>query len=200
MTVRIVAPIAFLSIALSVVAGARQAPQTVREVDAMTFLLGFRAGTASTYNGFRVIGVASDFHGVQTPGGGANMHQASALATPQPYAILTVGGVRPNAAPVLLKTWEEWRAADRDATTLDVLVRLPNPPAAAERKYPPSTYEFSGMYSGEQMSVARLTPGAKADASGCGAHGSMHTDGHGLIPDYKQQSHCVPVLTDSTIK
>jgi hypothetical protein len=191
----------FVAVSVSVVATAAQAPQPVRDVDATTFLLAFRAGTASGYSGFRVTGVAVDFHGVRTSGGGANVHQPpSLLQTAQAMVILTVGAVRPADAPALLRTWDEWRTADRDATTLDVLVRLPNPPSATGRKYPPSTYEFSGIYSGEYATVERLTPGAKAIPGGCGAHSRTHTDGHGLIPEYKEQSYCVPVLIDGAIK
>ena len=207
MSRKLLSPIAsvvlmFVAVGVSVVARATQSAQTAREVDATTFLLAFRAGTASTYNGYRVGGIAVDFHGVRTPGSGANtQHQPSSLLqTPQSSVILTVGAVRPNAAPVLLKNWDEWRVADRDATTLDVLVRLPNPPSATDRKYPPSTYEFSGVYGGEHITVDRLTLGAKAAPGGCGAHSRTHTDGHGLIPEYKEQSYCVPILLDATIK
>jgi len=207
MSRKILAPIVsvllmLVGVGISVVAGARQIPQTVREVDATRFLLAFRGGTASGFNGFRVTGIAVDFHGVRTPGGGANMqHQPSSLLqTPQASVILTVGAVRSNEAPLLLKNWDDWRAADRDATTLDVLVRLPNPPSAADRKYPPSTYEFSGVYGGDSVTVDRLAPGAKAAPGGCGAHSRTHTDGHGLISGYKAQSYCVPVLTDGSIK
>jgi len=199
----LILPVALL-VGLTSGVRATQAPQTVREVDAATFLLTFRTGSVNAYTGYRVRGVATDFHGIQTSGGGTNTHQPSALSTPQPSVVLTIGAIQSNAAPKLLTAWEDWRAADRDATTLDVLLRLPSVPAASDRKFPPATYEFSGMYLGEQTTVERLTPGGKADSSGCRQHDGAHlprthVDGHGLVPGYPHH-YCVPVLTQATIK
>jgi hypothetical protein len=195
-----------------------QQPAPRQDVDATTFLLAHRDGTADKYRGFRVTGVAPTFRSLLkqtdvgralTAGHGAPTHVVTADPVTVQYAVLTIGAVRDAAPPALLRDWEAWREADKAAQTLDVLLALKSSSPTSSLRLPPATYSFSGIYTGTERLIDRVTLGAAphechAPASHAGRTHTVpvtHAETHStLVPGYEKQRYCVPLLEDAELK
>ena len=120
------------------------------EVDGVPFAVAFRAGAADQYRNQQVRGTGVNFHGAIT--------ERIADGTTRPSLVITVGAVRESAPPTLVRTWDEFVAAERARTTLVVALSGASLPAPAAGT--PQTYEFSGVYDGQVRTIMRV-PGAE---------------------------------------
>src|SRR6266540_947738 len=93
------------------------------EVDGLPFALAFRGGTADQYRNQQVRGSGVNFHGT--------IMERIADGTTRPSLVITVGAVRESASPALIKTWDEFVAAERARTTLVVALSGANLPVPA---------------------------------------------------------------------
>jgi hypothetical protein len=115
------------------------------DVDAVAFARAFRAGAADQFRNQQVSGRGVNFHGA--------VSERIADGTTRTSLVITLGAVR-DAAPVLIKTWDEFVAAERARTTLVVALSgssLPVPSGTT-----PQTYEFSGVYDGQVRTIMRV--------------------------------------------
>jgi hypothetical protein len=152
------------------------------EVAGVPFALAFRAGAADQYRNQQVRGSGVNFHGTIT--------ERIADGTTRTSLVITLGAVRESAPPVLVKTWDEFVAAERARTTLVVALsgaNLPVPAAATAQ-----TYEFSGVYDGQVRTIMRV-PGAEdsttPDSGPC--KGEQPRGGGGSF-------YCAPLLVSAT--
>src|SRR5258708_3644683 len=93
------------------------------DVDVVPFATAFRAGAADQYRNQQVRGAGVNFHGSIT--------ERIADGTTRTSLVITVGAVRESAAPALIKTWDEFVAAERARTTLAVALSGTNLPVPA---------------------------------------------------------------------
>jgi hypothetical protein len=121
-------------------------------IDAVTFAQAFRAGGADQYKNRQIKGTGVNFHGA--------IQERIADGTTRTSLVITLGAVREGtAAPLVLKTWDEFVAAERARTTLVVALSgsgLPAPSSGAA----PQTYEFSGIYDGQVRTIMRAPQAA----------------------------------------
>ena len=152
------------------------------EVDGVPFALAFRAGTADQYRNQQVRGTGVNFHGSIT--------ERIADGTTRTSLVITVGAVREGAPPTLLRTWDEFVAAERARTTLVVALSGANLPVPAAGT--PQTYEFSGVYDGQVRTIMRV-PGSEdsttPDNGPC--KGEQPRGGGGSF-------YCAPLLVSAT--
>jgi hypothetical protein len=152
------------------------------DVDAVPFATAFRAGAADQYRNQQVRGAGVNFHGSIT--------ERIADGTTRTSLVITVGAVRESAPPALIKTWDEFVAAERARTTLAVALSGANLPVPATG--PPQTYEFSGVYDGQVRTIMRV-PGAEdstiPDTGPC--KGEQPRGGGGSF-------YCAPLLVSAT--
>ena len=152
------------------------------EVDAVPFATAFRAGAADQYRNQQVRGAGVNFHGSIT--------ERIADGTTRTSLVITVGAVRESAPPALIKTWDDFVAAERARTTLVVALSGANLPVPAPG--PPQTYEFSGVYDGQVRTIMRV-PGAEdsttPDTGPC--KGGQPRGGGGSF-------YCAPLLVSAT--
>jgi hypothetical protein len=152
------------------------------EVDGVPFALAFRAGTADQYRNQRVRGSGVNFHGA--------IVERIADGTNRSSLVITVGAVREGAAPALIKTWDEFVAAERARTTLAVALSgadLPVPAAGT-----PQTYEFSGVYNGQVRTIMRVPAAADSptpDSGPCKGEQPRGSEG---------SFYCAPLLVSAT--
>ena len=115
------------------------------DVDAVPFARAFRAGKADQFRNQQVRGSGVSFHGAVT--------ERIADGTTRSSLVITLGADRDNA-PVLVKTWDEFVAAERARTTLVVALSgaaLPVPSGTT-----PQTYVFAGVYDGQVRTIMRV--------------------------------------------
>jgi hypothetical protein len=152
------------------------------EVDGLQFALAFRAGAAAQYRNQQVRGSGVNFHGA--------IMERIADGTTRPSLVITVGAVREGAAPALIKTWDEFVAAERARTTLAVALSgadLPVPAAGT-----PQTYEFSGVYNGQVRTIMRVPAAADSptpDSGPCKGEQPRGSEG---------SFYCAPLLVSAT--
>ena len=150
------------------------------DVDAVTFALAFRDGTADQYKNKEVGGSGLSFHGPVT--------EKIADGTTRMSLVITLGSRAPDGKLTPVHTWDEFVAAERSGTTVAVALSGPNLPPAPGAG--PTTYEFSGVYDGQVRTVMRppqADVGSEpADAGPC--PGDQPVSGKG-------QFYCVPLLT-----
>ena len=119
------------------------------DVDAVEFTRAFRAGAADRFRNQQVSGRGVNFHGT--------VSERIADGTTRTSLVITLGVDR-DGPPVLVKTWDEFVAAERARTTLVVALsgaNLPVPSGTA-----PQTYEFSGVYDGQVRTIMRVPQAA----------------------------------------
>jgi hypothetical protein len=171
-----------LRVAFAVVGSlALMAPVALPDVDAVTFATAFRGGTADQYKNKQVSGTGVSFHGA--------IQERIADGSTRTSLVITLGSVAPGGKSALLKTWDEFVAAERTRTTLVVALSgpdLPAPPASG-----PTTYDFTGVYDGQVRTIMRAPQSGdatKADTGPC--PGEQPRQGEGGASFY-----CAPLLT-----
>jgi hypothetical protein len=79
---------------------------------------------------------------------------SASQGTTRTSLVITVGAARDGGPPALIKTWEEFVAAERARTTEVVALSgsdLPAPSGQAAQ-----TYEFSGIFDGQVRTIMRV--------------------------------------------
>ena len=101
--------------------------------------------------------------------------------------VITLGSVGADKLE-LLKTWDEFVAAERARTTLVVALSgpdLPTPPASG-----PTTYDFTGVYDGQVRTIMRAPQSGAATSADRPCPGEQPAQG-----DATAAFHCAPLLT-----
>src|SRR5215208_2640196 len=134
------------------------APAAPPDVDAVTFALAFKAGTADQYKNKQIAGSGTSFHGA--------VAERIADGSTRTSLVITLGAAAPEGKLTLLKTWDDFVAAERERTTLAVALSgpsLPAPPAQG-----PVTIDFSGVYDGQVRTVMRVPQAAESTVTDTG--------------------------------
>ena len=115
------------------------------DVEAVAFASAFRAGKADQFRNQQVRGSGVNFHGA--------VAERIADGTTRTSLVITIGAAR-DSAPALIKTWDEFVAAERARTTLVVALSGSNLPVPSGTT--PQTYEFAGVYDGQVRTIMRV--------------------------------------------
>jgi hypothetical protein len=153
------------------------------EVDAVPFAVAFRGGAADQYRNQQVRGSGVNFHGA--------IAERIADGTTRSSLVITVGALREGATPALIKTWDEFVAAERARTTLVVALSgadLPVPAAGT-----PQTYEFSGVYNGQVRTIMRVPAAEDSTTPDSGPCKGEQPRGSGSF-------YCAPLLVSATAR
>lgn len=157
------------------------APTAPPDVDAFAFATAFRAGNADQYKNKQISGTGVNFHGAISERIGDGSTRTS--------LIMTLGSAEADGRIALLKTWDEFVAAERRRTTLVVALSgpgLPTPPPTG-----PTTFDFSGVFDGQVRTVMRAPQSGDAIAPDTGpCPGEQPRQGEGGAGFY-----CAPLLT-----
>jgi hypothetical protein len=181
--------IASILVALTVSAfslAPRPSPLAVRDVEAVSFALAFRAGNADAFKGKQVSGAGTSFHGP--------IAERLADGSTRTSLVITLGATDP-ADPagkiLLIDTWDQFVAAERARTTLLVALsgpNLPPPPTSAS-----AVYEFSGVYDGQMRTVPRAPAAGQILGTDQPCPGEQPRDAPSGGAFY-----CAPLLTGAT--
>jgi hypothetical protein len=157
-------------------------PSVPADVDAVTFATAFRTGAADQYKNRQVSGTGVSFHGA--------IRERIADGSTRTSLVMTLGSVAGDGKGKigLLKTWDEFVAAERARTTLILALSgpdLPTPPATG-----PTTYDFTGVYDGQVRTIMRAPDSGAATASDRPCPGEQPAQG-----DAAAAFHCAPLLT-----
>lgn len=155
------------------------------DVDAVTFALAFKAGTADRYKNTQVSGSGVSFHGA--------IRERIADGSTRTSLVVTLGAATPDGKLTLIKTWDDFVAAERERTTLVVALSGPNLPAPPAQG--PAMVSFSGVYDGQVRTIMRVPQAADSavpDAGPCPGE-QPRTAG-----DAKGTFQCAPLLTGAT--
>ena len=150
------------------------------DVDATIFAQAFRAGNADQFKNMQVSGTGVSFHGAVT--------ERLADGASRTSLVVTLGAQASDAPITVLKTWEEFVAAERAGTTLTIALSGPNLPAVPAQ---PVTLTFSGVYDGQVRTIVR-TPSAGGDPARPGTPCPGEQPTSGTSPGAFR---CVPLLT-----
>ena len=155
------------------------------DVDAVTFITAFRAGNADQYKNKQVSGTGVSFHGAIT--------ERLADDSTRTSLVVTVGSAGQGGKIDLIKTWDEFVAAERDRTTLVIALSGPDLPSPAKGEA--VSYDFSGVYDGQVRTVMHAplatAPGAQ-DSGPCPGE-AVRQPGEASGAFY-----CAPLLTGAT--
>ena len=152
------------------------------EVEAVPFAVAFRTGAADQYRNQQVRGTGVNFHGTIT--------ERIADGTTRPSLVITIGAVRESGLPALVKTWDEFVAAERARTTLVVALSGANLPVPAAGT--PQTYEFSGVYDGQVRTIVRVPAAEDSTTPDTGPCKGEQPRGSG------GSFYCAPLLVSAT--
>ncbi len=161
------------------------APLSPPDVDAVAFALAFKGGTADQYKNKQIAGSGLSFHGA--------IPERIADGSTRTSLVITLGAARQDARLTVLKTWDDFVAAERERTTLVVALsgpNLPTPPVEG-----PVNIDFSGVYDGQVRTVMRAplaADSAVADTGPCQGEQPR------LAGDAKGSFHCAALLTGAT--
>ena len=152
------------------------------DVDAVAFATAFRAGNADQFKNRRITGTGVSFHGA--------IKERIADGSTRLSLVVTLGAQAADGKLDVLKTWDDFVAAERGRRTVVIAVsgpNLPEPPAGA-----PSTIEFSGVYDGQVRTIMRAPQAAGSDAPETGpCPGEQPQENKGGF-------YCAPLLTGAT--
>ena len=109
------------------------------DVDAVTFALAFRAGSADRSKNRQVSGSGVSFHG--------GVSERVADGSTRTSLVITLGAAGPDGKPTLLRTWDDFVAAERERIALVVALSGPDLPRPSAQG--PVTVAFSGVYDGQ---------------------------------------------------
>lgn len=160
--------------------------QAPGDIDAVTFANAFRAGSADRYKHKQISGRGVSFHGA--------IQERIADGSTRRSLVVTLGAQSTGEPLTLLKTWDDFVAAERARRTLVVALSgpdLPEPPSTG-----PVAVEFSGVYDGQVRTIMRAPQAAGGDAPDtgpCPGEQPLNT---------KESFYCAPLLTGAvaTIK
>lgn len=153
------------------------------DVDAVTFALAFRGGDADRYKNAKVSGTGTAFHGAIT--------ERVADGSTRRSAVVTLGSATPDGHLTLLKTWDDFAAAERARTTLVVALSGPDLPTMPSQ---PAAVTFAGVYDGQVRTIMRLPQageGAAPDSGPCPGEQAGRAD-------TKASFYCAALLTGAT--
>ncbi len=154
-------------------------------VDAVTFAQAFRAGAADQFKNRQVKGTGVNFHGA--------INERIANGTTRTSLVITVGSAREgSAAPALIRTWDEFVAAERARTTLVVALSGSSLPAPAAGSAP-QTYEFSGIFDGQVRTIMRVPQAADVATPESEPCKGEQPQGNATAAFY-----CAPLLVNAT--
>lgn len=159
---------------------ALMAPAAPPDVDAVALATAFRAGNADQYKNKQVTGTGVSFHGA--------ISERIADGSTRTSLVMTLGSVAADGKIGLLKTWDEFVAAEPARATLVVALSgpdLPKPPATG-----PTTYDFTGVYDGQVRTILRAPDSGAATSSDRPCPGEQPAQG-----DAAAAFHCAPLLT-----
>jgi hypothetical protein len=155
-----------------------------RGVDGVAFALAFRAGSADRFRHRQVSGTGTNFHGA--------IRERIGDGSTRTSLVVTLGAADPDGKLTLLRTWDDFVAAERARTTLVVALSgpdLPAPPAPG-----PAVYEFSGVYDGQVRTIMRVpqtADGGTPDSGPCPGEQPRQGEQQGSF-------YCAPLLTGAT--
>lgn len=158
--------------------------ESLADVDAASFVQAFRTGTADQYRNQRVSGTGVNFHGAIT--------ERIADGTTRTSLVITVGAAGDGGAPVPIRTWDAFVAAERARTTQVVALsgaELPVPTGG-----PPQTYEFSGIFDGQVRTIMRVPPASDSTVKDTGPCKGEQPQGAG------GSFYCAPLLVNATAR
>ena len=153
------------------------------DVDAITFARAFRAGAADQYRNQQVRGTGLNFHGTVT--------ERIADGTSRSSLVITLGADRKEAAPSLIKTWDDFVAAERARTTLVVALSGATLPATSPGGL--QSVEFSGIYDGQVRTIMRVPQSADSKTADTGPC-------KGEQPRAGGSFYCAPLLVNATAR
>lgn len=162
---------------------ALMAPTAPPDVDAVTLATAFRAGKADQHRNRQVSGTGISFHGA-----------VGERYTPQSMRwslVMTLGSLAPDGKLTLIKTWDEFVAAERERTTLVVALSgpdLPTPPPTG-----PTTYDFTGVFDGQERTVMRAPQSGRPNTYDRPCQGEEPLDGA------TSAFYCAPLLTAAKV-
>jgi hypothetical protein len=154
------------------------APTAPPDVDAVTLATAFRAGKADQYRNRQVSGTGVNFHGA--------ISERIADGSTRTSLVMTLGSLLPDGKITLLKTWDEFVAAERDRTTLVVALSGPDLPTPSPTG--PTTFDFTGVFDGQERTVMRAPGSGAPSAYDRPCQGEETPGGIGGF-------HCAPLLT-----
>jgi len=156
------------------------------DVDAVTFATAFRAGNADQYKNKQVSGTGVSFHGAITERLGDDSTRTS--------LVITLGSLGQGGKVDLIKTWDEFVAAEHDRTTLVVALSgpdLPSPPRGDA-----VSFDFSGVYDGQLRTVMRAplsSDSAAQDSGPCPGEAARQP------AEPASSFYCAPLLTGALV-
>jgi hypothetical protein len=155
------------------------------DLDAVVFLRAFRAGAADQYRNQRIRGSGLNFHGA--------ISERIGDGTTRTSLVITVGAaVGDGGAPALIKTWEDFVAAERARTTEVVALSGSDLPAPSGQA--PQTYDFSGIFDGQVRTIMRVPQASDStipDNGPCKGEQPRGTGG---------SFYCAPLLVSATAR
>jgi hypothetical protein len=155
------------------------------DVDAVTFALAFRAGQADQYKNKQISGSGASFHGA--------INERVADGSTRTAMVMTLGSADPDGTLTLIKSWDDFVAAERARTTLVVALSGPSLPASSGGA--PVLYDFSGVYDGQMRTVVRAPQASDATVPDSGpCPGERPRDGR----QPRASFFCAPLLTGAT--
>jgi hypothetical protein len=161
------------------------APAAPPDVDAVTFAAAFKAGTADQYKNRRVSGSGISFHGP--------IAERIADGTTRTSLVITLGAAAPDGRITLIRSWDDFIAAERERTTSVVALSGPALPAPPEQA--PAMFDFSGVYDGQVRTIMRVPQSADstvADAGPCPGEQPREAG------EPRRSFYCAPLLTGAT--
>jgi hypothetical protein len=155
-------------------------------VDALAFAQAFRAGAADQYRNRMIQGTGVNFHGA--------ISERLADGSTRTSLVITLGSAREGSAPGVIKTWDDFVAAERARTTLVVALSGANLPAQTADAGP-RTYEFSGIYDGQLRTIMRVPQSSDSTTPDSGP-----CRGEGEQGNARASFYCAPLLVNATAK
>ena len=153
------------------------------DVDAVAFVKAFQAGQADQYKNRQVSGSGTSFHGP--------IRERIADGSVRTSLVVTLGTVADGRDLTLLKTWDDFAAAERARTTLVVALSGPDLPQVPAQ---PTAIRFSGVYDGQVRTIMRLPSTGESAARDSGpCPGEQPGDASAAGSFY-----CAPLLTGAT--
>ena len=130
-------------------------------------------------------------------GSGASFHgpitERIADGSTRVSLVITLGSVVPDGRMTLIRTWDDFVAAERERTTLAVALTGSGLPAPSGPG--PAMFDFSGVYDGQVRTIMRVPESADspvADAGPC--PGEQPRQG----AEARRAFYCAPLLSGAT--
>ena len=156
-----------------------------QSVDAVTFALAFRDGKADQYKNKQISGSGISFHG--------QIQERIGDGSTRTSLVMTLGSADPQGKLTVLKSWDEFVAAEKARTTL--VVALSGPTLTATKSPEPVVYDFSGVYDGQVRTIMRVPQAGDAagkDTGPCPGEAPRQGAPAGAF-------YCAPLLTGATV-